>query len=270
MSPRFVGPRGLLLLSLAALLLIAGCQSNGHRDQQRLSKLSPEILYDRGVKALRSADYKEAVQVFEALTARYPFTPQSRQGRLDIIYAYYKLGEKESAKDAAETFIRENPTHPRIDYAWYLKGLIDFERTPYRLERWLDVDLADRPPSTARESFQSLRTVVEKFPKSPYAPDARKRMIYVRDRVADYELGVARHYVQLGAWVAAAQRSRQTIEQYDGAPAVKDALRIMHLCYRKLGYDEQAENTAKVFHENFPEDSIELQAAKHDWWKFWT
>ena len=186
------------------------------------------------------------------MTARYPFTPQSRQGRLDIIYAYYKLGEKESAKDAADTFIRENPTHPRIDYAWYIKGLIDFERTPHRIERWLDVDLSDRPPATARDSFTALRTVVERFPKSPYAPDARRRMIYLRNRVAYYELSVAQHYAQRGAWVAAAQRSRRTIEQYDGAPAVKDALRIMYRAYNELDYAELAAEHGKGVPREFP------------------
>ena len=268
MSPRFVGLRGLLLLPLAALVLTAGCASD--RQQQRLARLTPETLYERGQSALRGANYNEAVQIFEALTARYPFTAQSRQGRLDIIYAYYKLGEKESAKDAADTFIRENPTHPRIDYAWYIKGLIDFERTPHRIERWLNVDLSDRPPATARDSFTSLRTVVDRFPKSPYAPDARRRMIYLRNRVAYYELSVAQHYAQRGAWVAAAQRSRRTIEQYDGAPAVKDALRIMYRSYTELEYAELAENTEKVFHENFPDESIELPRRARSWWRFWT
>jgi outer membrane protein assembly factor BamD len=270
MSPRFVGLRGLLLLPLAALVFTAGCQSNQARDQQRLAKFTPESLYDRAQRDLRAGNYGDAVQVYEALTARYPFTPQSRQGRLDIIYAYYKLGEKESAKDAVETFLRENPTHPRIDYAWYLKGLIDFERTPHRLERWLDVDLSDRPPATARDSFLALRTVVERFPKSPYAPDARRRMIYLRNRVAYYELSVAQHYAQRGAWVAAAQRSRSTIEQYDGAPAVKDALRIMIRSYRELGYDELEANTAKVFQENYPDESMELPKRARAWWRFWS
>ena len=269
MSPS-VGLRGLLLLPLAAVIFASGCQSTGKHDQQRLSRYTPEVLYDRGQKELKSGNYKEAVQDFEALTARYPFTPQSRQGRLDIIYAYYKLGEKESAKDAAETFIRENPTHPRIDYAWYIKGLIDFERTPFRLERWMDMTLVDRPPATARDAFSSLRTVVERFPKSPYAPDARRRMIYLRNRVADYNLGIAQYYAQRDAWVAAGQRARETIEQYDGAPAVKDALRIMYRSYVELDYKELAENTEKVFHENYPEDSIELPRHARIWWKFWT
>jgi outer membrane protein assembly factor BamD len=267
MSQKSVGLRGLLLLPLALLVLATGCKSNN--TQTRLSRLTPENLYDRGAKALRSSDYGEAVRTFEALNARYPFTSQARQSRLDILYAYYKMGEKESATDAAETFIRENPTHPRIDYAWYIKGLVDFERTPNAVERWLKADLSERPPLTARKSFQSFRTVVEKFPKSAYAPDSRKRMIYLRNRLADYELQIARYYVSRGAWVAAAQRAQQTIEQYDGAPATKDGLRVLYRCYSELKYPELASNTEKVFKENFPEDSLAANSRQKKWWRVW-
>jgi outer membrane protein assembly factor BamD len=259
-----------VLIPLLALALVAGCASNKVRDQQRLAKLTPEKLYERGQKSLRASDYQDAVQVYEAMMARYPFALESRQARLDIIFAYYRMGEKESAKDAAETFIRENPTHPRVDYAWYLKGLIDFERTPYTVERWLRVDLTERAPLTAKDAFQSLRTVVTRYPKSIYAADARRRMIYLRNRLAGYEMQVAHHYMERQAWVAAAQRARQTVEQYDGAPAAKEALQVMYLCYRKLDYKELAENTEKVFHENFPNDAIEPRGATGgSWWKFW-
>jgi outer membrane protein assembly factor BamD len=263
--------RSLVLIPLCALMLVAsGCAGDRTKaQQQRLARLTPEKLYERGQKSLRASDYEDAVRVYEALAARYPFTPQSRQARLDIIYAYFRMGEKESAKDAADTFIRENPTHPRIDYAWYLKGLIDFERTPYAVERWLSVDLDARPPQTARDGFTSLRTVVTRFPKSIYAADARRRMIYLRNRLANYEMLIAEHYIQRGAWVAAAQRARQTIEQYDGAPAVKDALRVLMLSYRKLDYKDLAENTEKVFRENFPDESTEFAHAGAPWWKFW-
>jgi outer membrane protein assembly factor BamD len=259
--------RSLALLPLLALLLVAGCA--GNRDTQRLSRLTPESLYERGHKALRASDYTQAVSIYEALTTRYPFSTEARQARLDIIYAYYRLGEKESAKDAVETFIRENPTHPRVDYAWYIKGLIDFEGLPNSMERWLRVDMSERAPLSARDSFLSLRTVVERFPKSAYATDARRRMIYLRNRLADYELSIAEHYLERGAWVAAAQRARQLIEQYDGAPAVKDALRVLVRSYRKLDYTELAANTEKVFQENYPEEQLDLSRVVRRWWKPW-
>lgn len=266
-SPEF--RRALLIVPLCAVLFAAGCATDIQRQQQRLARFSAVSLYDQGREAMRAADYGLAVEIFEALAARYPFADESRQARLEVIYAYYRLGEKESAKDAADTFIRENPAHPRIDYAWYLQGLIDFERTPHLFERWLNVDMAEKPPQTARDSFESLRKVVVEFPTSIYATDARQRMIYMRNRLADYELNIAGHYIERSAWVAAAQRARQAIEQYDGAPAVKDALRVMIYCYRKLDYDDLAANTEKVFQENFPGESSNLDLQATRWWQFW-
>ena len=256
----------ILLLAFAAcgLLLLGACS----KDAGRLTRLSPDNLYERANKSLKSGDYTEAIRIYEALTARYPFTDQARQARLDVIYAYYKAKENESATDAAETFIRENPAHPRVDYAWYLKGLIEFERTPFRFERWMGVDLAQRPPVTARKSFEAFKVVVDRYPKSMYAADARRRMIYLRNRLADYEIQIAGYYLSRGAWVAAAQRAEQSIEQYDGAPSIREALRIMIDAYRRLGYAELAANTEKVYKENFPQDDTG-DLGKKKWWKIW-
>jgi outer membrane protein assembly factor BamD len=259
-------PSLLLLAVLAVALALAGCKGNSL--SARLSRLTPEALYARAQQSMRSQDFGDAIKIYEALTSRYPFSEQARQSRLDLIYAYYRNKEKESAIDAAETFIRENPTHPRVDYAWYLKGLVDFERTPYAFERWMHVDLTERPPSTARKSFQAFRTVVEQYPKSLYAGDARKRMTYLRNRLADYEMQVATYYEKRGAWVAAAQRSKLTIEQYDGAPAVRPALQMLIRAYHHLGYPELEANAEKVYAENFP-DAGTGKSGNKSWWQFW-
>ncbi|RYG62575.1 outer membrane protein assembly factor BamD [bacterium] len=256
--------RWLALAVLAVVLGLGGCRSN---PQDRLSRLSPEVLYQRAQQSMRSQDWGTAIRIYEALAARYPFTDQARQARIDVMYAYYRNREKESALDAAETFLRENPTHPRADYAYYIQGLVDFERTPYRIERWLNVDLTERPPTTARKSFQAFRTVVERYPKSAYAGDARRRMTYLRNRLADYEMQVARYYEKRGAWVAAAQRAKQTIEQYDGAPAIKEAMQILIRAYNEMGYGELAANAEKVYAENFPNEKP-VQAGKA-WWQVW-
>ncbi len=258
-----------LLIMLMGALVLAGCATGRDGAQQRLSRFGPDALYDQGRRAIRASDWGEAVNIFEALNARYPITPHAKQGRLDVIYAYYKLGEKESGRDAADTFIRENPKDPRIDYAYYLRGLIDYERTPGLPHRFFNIDLTERVPSTARDSFESFRTVVTEYPQSRYAHDARLRMIYLRNRLADYELRVADHYLQRGAWVAALRRAEQTIEQYDGAPAVKEALRIMLYSYRKLNYTDLANNTERVFQENFPGESTEVTRREKRWWKPW-
>jgi outer membrane protein assembly factor BamD len=259
-------------LAFAVVLpILSGCRSGPEDLEDRQS--DPQIIYERARKSLGSQDYNTAIRIYTALTSRYPFAEPSRQARLDLIYAYYKSRENESAIDAAETFIRENPTHPRVDYAWYIKGLVDFERTPNALERFFDVDLTERPPQTARKAFAAFRTVVEQFPKSEYAHDSRRRMVYLRNRLADYELNVARYYIRRGAFVAAAQRAKQTIEQYDGSPAVREALEIMIVSYDQLKLGELAAQTRGVYKENYNEDPPapgERPSRGGAWWKPWS
>lgn len=265
-------PLRVLMLVTAMLLgsgAVTGCkllpEKWQHKKEARAS--GPEVMYSRAQADLRSQDFNAAIKSLEALLARYPFTPQARQARLDLIYAYYRAHESESATDAADTFIRENPTHPRIDYAWYIKGLVDFERTPNKLEKLFRADLNARPPQTAKKAFASFRKVVEDFPKSEYAADSRLRMIYLRNRLADYDLSVARYYVKRGAWVGAAQRSRQLIEQYDGAPAVREALVIMINCYERLGQKDLADQTRKVFADNYSGEVAAVKpATRKHWW----
>jgi outer membrane protein assembly factor BamD len=258
--------RGGVLALCMILLATAGCRT--HRSD--LTKSSPELLYKKAKKSLDSYDFHGAIKIYEALTARFPFTDQARQSRLDLIYAYYRAGEGESATDAADTFIRENPTHPRVDYAWYIKGLVDFEKSPNAIEHLFRVDLTQRPPSTARKSFTAFRTVVEQYPKSIYSHDALQRMIYLRNRLADYEVHVARYYMKRGAYVAAAQRAKGAVEQYDGAPAIRDALKLMILAYDRLGLQPLAEQTRQVYAANYAgQTDVPLETSKH-WWKFWS
>lgn len=259
--------RGGVVALCIALVALAGCRTNRDRN---LSRQGPEALYDQAQRALKSYDFNSSIKLYEALTARYPFTNEARQARLDLIYAYYRAGESESAIDAADQFVRENPTHPRVDYAWYIKGLVNFERTPNILERLFNVDLTQRPPTTARKAFDAFRTVVEQFPKSDYAHDARKRMIYLRNRLAEYEVHVAEYYMKRGAYVAAAQRANGAIEEYDGAPATKDSLAILIQAYDRLGLAQLAEQSRKVYQANYQGEVRQAQAAteKH-WWQFW-
>jgi outer membrane protein assembly factor BamD len=259
--------RGGLIALITALIALSGCSSSRERTLQRQG---PEALYKQARQALRSYDFNTSIKMYEALTARFPFTNEARQSRLDLIYAYYRAGESESAIDAAEQFVRENPTHPRVDYAWYIKGLVDFERTPNILERMFRVDLTERPPTTARKSFAAFKTVVEQYPKSDYAHDARKRMIFLRNRLADYEVHVASYYLRRGAYVAAAQRAKGAIEQYDGAPGVKDALTILIESYDKMGLAELAEQSRTVYQTNYQDDVRQAQAdVQKSWWQFW-
>ena len=185
--------------ALAAVLLmlgtatVGGCHSNKPKTPHYVSASS---LYHDARKALDNNDYETAVKQYEALTSRFPFSDETRQARLDLICVYYRKGEKEAATDAAEQFLRENPTNPRVDYAWYMKGLIDYEDTPWAIERWLGVDPAKRPPAALTSAITAFSTVVKQYPKSEYAQDAQLRLIYLRNRLAEYEINVARYYMQ--------------------------------------------------------------------------
>lgn len=257
---------GLLALCVV-LAALSGCHA---RRDRAANKDTPETLYKKAHKSLDSYDFNAAIKSYEKLTASFPFAAEARQARLDLIYAYYRAGEKESATDAADTFIRENPTHPRVDYAYYMKGLVEFERTPNAIESLFRADLSQRPPTTARKSFAAFKTVVEQYPKSAYAHDALQRMVYLRDRLASYEVHVARFYFKRNAYIAAAQRARAAIEQYDGAAATREALEILIGCYDHLNLPQLAEQSRTVYAANFSADVRTAQAeVKKPWWKRW-
>lgn len=262
---RSAGTLALLFIAVAAF---SGCTMFHRKKDAPMS--DPAVVYEKAHRAIIQADYPTAIKIYEALMARYPFAAETRQSRLDVIYAYYRAGESDSAIDAADTFIRENPTHPRLDYAWYLKGLTDFERLPNFLERWARVDLNKRPPTQARRSFAAFQTVVEQYPNSEYAHDARRRMVYLRNRLADYELAVARYYVGRGAYVAAAQRAKVCIEEFDGAPAVREALEILIVSYDKMDLKQLADQSRQMYRANYDAEATDKKVAvKRKWYKLW-
>ena len=255
-------PTPRLLLLPAALLLgtaLSGCQVLNK--EERAFQGTPEGIHAEANKDLAGGDFAGAIQKLELLEARFPFSDPARQGQLDLLYAYYKNDEVESAIDQADQFIRENPTHPRVDYAYYIRGLAQFEAGANVLERTFRADLAKRPPQEARKSFQSFQVLVQSYPKSPYAADARQRMVFLRNRLADYELEVARYYMKRGAYVGALNRARGLIETYDGAPAVDDALKIAAEAYRRLGMDDLALVAKDVREQNQSPDLVSPMAA---------
>ncbi len=231
-----------ILLIACGALAIAACSGRDRAAEE----LQPERIYEKAHKLLLGGDYRGAVRYYESLEARYPFSEQARQGRLDIIYAYYRSREQESAVDAADQFIRENPTHARVDYAMYLKGLVYFERSPNFLERWFDTDLTERPPQDVRRAFEAFDLLIKQHPDSEYAHDARQRMIFLRNRLAEYEVHVADYYLRRQAYVAAIARARYCIENYDGAPSVRQALEVMIAAYHTLGMEDLAERSSEV------------------------
>ena len=260
----------ILSLTTAAVLLALTLSSCGNKAREQVG--NAEKLYELAKRAADNGNYRDATQYYEQLEARFPFTNSARQGQLDLMYAYYKNREPEAAIDQADQFIRENPAHPRVDYAYYIKGLVQFERNPNFLERWFNADLTQRPPIDARKSFQSFQTLLQRFPNSEYADDARQRMIFLRNRLSAYEVYVAGHYLERGAYVGAINRAKYAVENYDGSPQIRQALQIMAESYRRLGMTDLAADTEKVMSENYAAvnaDVTEPEQKKDHWWKFW-
>jgi len=256
-------PARILLAGLLIAVLGSGCRSHRVDD----AKSGPEVIYQRAAKSMKNGDFTTAIKQLEGLQSRFPFSESAHQAQLDLIYAYYKNREIEPAADAADTFIRENPTNLRVDYAYYMKGLIYFERQPNFMERWFHADLSKRPPTNARKSFDAFNALLTKYPNSPYNADARQRMIFLRNRLADFEYHVAEYYMRRGAYVGAINRARYCVENFDGAPAVQPSLQVLVDAYRKLGMLDLADNVEKVYVENYPVDA-KLVQAKKPWWKF--
>ena len=234
-----------VLITLGASL--AGCGGDGNIVQDE----GPEALYERGLDSMGSGNFPTALAYFQALEASYPFSNVTRQAQLDIIYAYYRNREPESAIDAADEFERENPTHPRVDYCIYMKGLAYFDQEPGVIERIFRVDMTERPPRDTMQAFSVFQELLRRFPNSQYAADSRERMIYLRNRLALYENHVAGYYMERGAYVAAINRAKYSLEHYPGAPALEESLRIMVDAYEQLGMRDLASDARRVLDENY-------------------
>jgi outer membrane protein assembly factor BamD len=240
-----------VLASLFLSVFIAGCA--GDADEYDAVQDIREA-YELAEKSMMGQNYRKAISIFEALQARFPFSDFAKQIQLELMYCYYKVGRQDEAISAADQFLRENPTHPRADYALYIKGLAYFEREPSFLERWFRRDLEGRPPRDGELAFSLLKRLVERYPASPYAEDAEQRLIYLRNRLAAYENNVARFYLERGAYVAALNRAKGAIESYNGADSGRDSLVIMAEAYEGLGMMDLAADTRRVLESNFPNE----------------
>jgi outer membrane protein assembly factor BamD len=248
----------MILLAACLAAAAAGC---GRRDNT-VEDAGPEALYMKGEDAMNSSNYAGAIQYFQALEARYPFSPETRQAQLDLIYVYYKSQQPESAVDAAEEFERENPTHSRVDYCLYMKGVVWFDQAPNILERMFKVDLSVRPPKDTLKSFSTFQDLIRRFPESEYVPDARQRMVFLRNRLTQYENHVAEYYVNRGAYVAAVNRAKYALEHYPGAPELETTLTIMVDAYGRLGMQDLAADARRVLTETFGEQAAEATAQR--------
>lgn len=243
-------PRTLTRLA-APLLAIAlsGCSIFG-KEIDQTEGWSASKLYSEGASELDSGNYTRAVELYEKLEARYPFGRYAMQAQLDMAYANYKAEEPEAAIAAADRFIKLYPQNPFVDYAYYLKGIVNYNRSVGFLDRYIPTDPSQRDPGSALEAFDDFSELVRLFPDSKYAADARQRMLYLRNNLAQHEVNVARYYMKRGAYVAAANRSTFVIEHYQRTSAVEGALEVLVDAYRALGKDELAADAQRVLELN--------------------
>ena len=203
-------------------------------------------------KAMDAGNYEKAIKIYEAMSSRFPFGPDSAQAQLDIAYAYYKNSDPDAAIAAADRFIKMNPRSPNVDYAYYLKGLVNYNRDISFVHRFLPTDASQRDPASARNAFDIFSELVRKFPDSKYVPDSKKRMVALKNNLAMHEVHVARYYMKRKAYVAAANRASYVVEKYQRTLAVPYALQIMQEAYIKLNMTDLAQNAEQLYQMNFP------------------
>lgn len=237
------------LFVLFLLLFIAGCSSLGRSPDD--TDANAEELYREAQVAMRANNNQTAIDRLETLQSRYPFGEHAQQAQLDIISLYFKAGEHDAAIAAADRFIRLNPIHPRVDYALYMRASANRERGGDFFSRTFKVNRALRDPQPLRQAFADFRRLVIDFPDSPYANDSRQQMIALRNQLAEHELAIARFYQGRSAYVAAANRAKQLIENYQGTPAVKPALEILADAYQHLDLPELRADALRVLELNY-------------------
>ncbi len=251
LNPDFVSKaRWALIAILCGSLLACAGQDEVQTEVQNITDA-----YELAQLSIARKNYRKGIQIFEAIQARYPFSDLSRQIQLELLHAYYQSGQREQAIETADTFMRENPTHPRVDYALYIKGLSYYEPDAGFLERWFKRDITTRPPIEVDLAYSALRRLVERYPTSEYAADAEQRMIAIKDRMSAYENHVADYYLRRGAYVAAVNRAKSALESYNGSSGNATSLRIMAEAYERMGMDDLAADARRVLEANFPDES---------------
>jgi outer membrane protein assembly factor BamD len=245
----------LKIVLLVPLLLVLSACSFFHRGANKGKEgdvLPVGQLYDLATQRLKNGNYDSAEQLYERLIARFPYGPYNEQAQIDLAYAYYKDDKADEAYSAINRFIKTYPAQKHVDYAYYLRGLINFDRTGTMLERLTQHSASRRDQGYALQSFDDFSQLVQRFPTSRYAADARERMIWLRNGLAQFELNIAEYYLRRKAYVASAERAEYIIEHYQRSPQVADALAVLAKSYKLLGRQQLAEQTESVLKLNYP------------------
>ena len=245
------------LIFSSLTLVLQGCESLGSSKSSNLDKeyadWDAKKFHDKAKTAMDAENFQKAIKLYETLESRYPFGDYAAQTQLDIAYAYYKNDNPEAAIAATDRFIKINPRNPSVDYAYYLKGLINFNRSIGFIERFLPTDASQRNPSNVKDAYDNFELLTKRFPESKYVPDAKQRMLSLRNNMAMYEVHVARFYLKRKAYIASANRAGYVIKEYQRTPAVPYALQVMEKAYTKLGLDDLAGDAKRIYDENYPD-----------------
>jgi len=246
-----------LMLLILSLSLTTGCSWLGWGDEEQTEEdsagLTEKDFYERIQSSLNASNWTVAISNLQLLESQFPFGKYAEQGQLELIYAQYKSGDYESSIASADRFIRLHPQHPNVDYAFYVKGLSEISQTGGFFDSFLPTDSSMRDIGEARGAFTTLTELLSRFPESPYAADARKRLVSLRNRLARAEIHVANYYFARGAYLAAANRGRFVVENFQQSPAVPDGLAVMAQAYYLLEMKELADNSVEVLVANYPE-----------------
>lgn len=240
-----------LILSLAGLAL-SGCSFFEKEEIKADESWSVERVYSEANAALSIGDYQKAITYYEQLEARFPFGDYAQQALLESAYAHYKSDDPETAIATLDRFVRVYPLNPNIDYAIYLRGLVNFHRDIGLIEKYVPRDESQRDPGAAEDALRDFNTLVKRFPKSRYAEDSAQRIVYLRNRLAQHEINVANYYMRRGAYLAAANRGKYVIENYPRTPAMPEALVVMAKAYKVMDMLDLSEDALRVLELNYP------------------
>ncbi|MDN7125069.1 outer membrane protein assembly factor BamD [Pseudidiomarina sp. 1APP75-32.1] len=240
-------------LLLALSVMLAACSSSPDDEALDSRVLNDaDALYQRAQSNIASGNFSTAQEILQQHATRYPFGPYAHQVQMDRIYVYYKLGNIDKALAEIDRFMQLNPNHPNLDYVMYMRGLVNHRADSNTMQDLVGIDRSDRDPSKAEEAFNDFARLLQQFPDSKYAADAKQRMVAIKSRLAKYELAVARYYLKREAWLAAANRAKYVLENYANVAATEDALAIMMQSYDELGLTEMRDNARATLQANFP------------------
>lgn len=249
------------LIFVFALTILQGCA--GVDSETLPDDITAAEIYQTAKKHLDDTNYEDAIKLYEQIESRFPYGKYAQRAQLEIAYAYYKDNEPETAILSADRFIKLHPSHPNVDYAYYLKGLAAFDLNSSFFSDLFNQDVAERDPKAARQAFKYFAELVKKFPKSQYRNDSIKRMKKLRENLARYEIYVAKYYLKRNAYLAAVNRAKYVLQHYPKTKAVPDALGLMVLGYRKLGLTDLERDALRVLQLNHPNHQATINAMQN-------